>query len=120
MANEQNRNGVVASHSLTRNSDGWLPCKENSDGQSAVDKKSMDLLGNHHIHNAIGRRTQDLCPAALYLLTLRLLVAVSGVNQGAWHTNQLDSFLKYMDIREDTAAIVRRVYVKSAVRDQSC
>jgi hypothetical protein len=45
-----------------------------------------------------------------------LSVTVSGVHRGAWYTNQNDSFLKFMRIREDTAAITWRVYVEPAVR----
>jgi hypothetical protein len=45
-----------------------------------------------------------------------LSVTVSGVHRGACYTNQKDSFLKFMRIREDTAAITRRVYVEPAAR----
>ena len=51
-------NIIVASHSVTRNpDDGRLPGKENYDGQSAEDKKGMELLGNRPMRNATGRRT---------------------------------------------------------------
>jgi hypothetical protein len=43
------------------------------------------------------------------MVALRFLVAVSGVLQDAWHTNQKDFFLKCTGIREDTLAITPRV-----------
>jgi hypothetical protein len=45
-----------------------------------------------------------------------LLVAVSELHWCAWCTNQQESFLKFMNICEDTAAITPRVYVMPAGR----
>ena len=55
IASELTTNMVVASRSSTLAQMATL--QENSDGKSAVDKKSMDILGNRHIHNATDRRT---------------------------------------------------------------
>ena len=50
---------------------------------------------------------KTFCPAALYSLTLRLLVAVSAIYESAWRTKQQDSFLKYIGIRKDTTLTLR-------------
>ena len=55
ITNELNANMAVASRSSTPTQMATL--KGNSDGKRAVDKKSMDILGNRHIHNTTGRRT---------------------------------------------------------------
>ena len=42
--------------------------------------------------------------------------AVSGVHQSAWYTKQKDYFLEFTGIREDNVTVMRRLYVKPAVK----